>query len=88
MQKIKDFYDARLWTAGMVANAVVKGRITEAEYQDITGEAYTAPETQDVADITVEIKKSEWDSLQEQLQMQDATLNDLLFTILPEMEGL
>ena len=42
----------------------------------------------DVADITVEIKKSEWDSLQEQLQMQDATLNDLLFTILPEMEGL
>ena len=46
MQKIKDFYDARLWTAGMVANAVVKGRITEAEYQDITGDTYTAPETQ------------------------------------------
>lgn len=46
MQKIKDFYDARLWTAGMVANAVVKGRITEAEYQEITGDTYTAPETQ------------------------------------------
>ena len=45
MQKIKDFYDAGLWTAGMVANAVVKGRITEAEYQDITGDTYTAPET-------------------------------------------
>ena len=41
-----------------------------------------------VVDVTVEIKKSELDSLQEQLQMQDATLNDLLFTILPEMEGM
>lgn len=46
MQKIKDFYDAGLWTAGMVANAVVKGRITEAEYQEITGDTYTAPDTQ------------------------------------------
>ena len=46
MQKIKDFYDARLWTAGMVANAVVKGRITAEEYAEITGETYTAPETQ------------------------------------------
>ena len=46
MRKIKDFYDAGLWTAGMVANAVVKGRITEAEYQEITGDTYTAPETQ------------------------------------------
>ena len=46
MQKIKDFYDAGLWTAGMVSNAVAKNWISEAEYQDITGEAYTAPETQ------------------------------------------
>ena len=45
MQKIKDFYDAGLWTKEMVANAVVKGRITEAEYQEITGDTYTAPET-------------------------------------------
>lgn len=46
MQKIKDFYDAGLWTKTMVANAVFKGRITDAEYLEITGEAYTAPETQ------------------------------------------
>ena len=42
----------------------------------------------DVVDVTVEIKKSEWDALQSQIQTQDATLNDLLFTILPEMEGM
>ena len=46
MQKIKDFYDAGLWTAGMVANAVVKGRITAEEYAEITGQPYITPETQ------------------------------------------
>ena len=45
MQKIKDFYDAGLWTAGMVANAVVKGRITAEEYAEITGQPYITPET-------------------------------------------
>ena len=39
-------------------------------------------------DQTIEIKKSEWDALQEQIQVQDATLNDLLFTVLPEMGGM
>lgn len=44
--------------------------------------------TPDETDHTIEIKKSEWDALQEQIQVQDGTLNDLLFTVLPEMEGL
>ncbi len=30
----------RLWTIGMVRNAVVKGWITEAEFKEITGEDY------------------------------------------------
>ena len=44
--------------------------------------------TPDETDHTIEIKKSEWDALQSQIQTQDATLNDLLFTVLPEMGGL
>ena len=46
LSKVRDFYDSGLWTAVMVSNAVAKNWISEAEYQDITGEAYTAPETQ------------------------------------------
>ena len=45
LSKVKDFYDSGLWTKSMVSNAVAKNWISEAEYQDITGEAYTAPET-------------------------------------------
>lgn len=46
--RIKRFYDNNLWTKEMVADAVIYGRITEIqyeeivdeEYQSITGEAY------------------------------------------------
>ena len=37
--KIKKFYDLGLWTEAMVRNAVDKGVITEAEYQQIVGGA-------------------------------------------------
>ena len=43
--KVRDFYDSGLWTVSMVSNAVAKNWITAAEYLEITGEAYTAPET-------------------------------------------
>ena len=43
--------------------------------------------TPDETDHTIEIKKSEWDALQERIQVQDGTLNDLLFTVLPEVES-
>lgn len=38
--KIKKWYDSGLWTKAMVANAVVKGKITAEQYEEITGEAY------------------------------------------------
>ena len=39
-KKIEKWYKQGLWTAGMVANAVQKGIITPADYEEITGEAY------------------------------------------------
>lgn len=37
--KVKGYYDAKLWSIGMVRNAVGKW-ITEAEYREITGQDY------------------------------------------------
>ena len=31
-----------LWTAEMLAKAVAKGKLTSADYEEITGEAYPA----------------------------------------------
>lgn len=39
-KKIEKWYKQRLWTAEKVANAVKKGIITPADYEEITGEAY------------------------------------------------
>lgn len=39
---IKRNYDRGLWSKQMVKVAVVKGVITETQYQDITGEVYVA----------------------------------------------
>lgn len=41
-EKIKSYFDRRLWTAEMVANAVVKGKITADQYKEITGLDYVA----------------------------------------------
>ena len=38
-EKVKGFYDAKLWSLGMVKNAVERW-ITAAEYQEITGKEY------------------------------------------------
>ena len=38
-EKIKKWYAQGLWTAEMVRNAVIKGKLTEDEYRDIVGEA-------------------------------------------------
>ena len=35
-EKIKRYYDNGFWTKKMVKNAVVKGKITTEEYEDIT----------------------------------------------------
>lgn len=39
-QKVKDYYDAGLWSKNAVRNAVLKGWITKEEYTEITGEVY------------------------------------------------
>lgn len=41
-EQIKKNYDRKLWNKQMVAKAVKKGVITEAQYEDITGEDYPA----------------------------------------------
>lgn len=38
-EKIKMWYEQGLWTAEMVRNAVIKGKLTEEEYREIVGEA-------------------------------------------------
>ena len=38
--KIKAWYDTGAWPKDWVRNAVVKGKITAAEYEEITGEVY------------------------------------------------
>ena len=40
--KIEKWYKQGLWNKTMVANAVKKGVLTAADYEEITGEAYTA----------------------------------------------
>jgi len=42
-EKVKGFYEAKLWTLGMVKNAVERW-ITAAEYQEITGKEYESKE--------------------------------------------
>ena len=39
---VKGYYDSGAWGKKAVKNAVVKGWITAAEYQEITGEKYSA----------------------------------------------
>ncbi len=38
--KIEKWYKQGLWTSEMVANAVRKGILTAADYEEITGEKY------------------------------------------------
>ncbi|MCC0643587.1 Phage uncharacterized protein (Phage_XkdX) [Clostridioides difficile] len=39
-EKIKYYYDNKMWTKEMVKNSVVKNKITEIEYKQIIGESY------------------------------------------------
>lgn len=42
--EIKGYYDSGLWTDEQVTYAVFNGWITSAEFAEITGETYEAPE--------------------------------------------
>lgn len=37
-EKIKEYYDKKYWTKEMVKNAVKMKKITEEEFEEITGE--------------------------------------------------
>ena len=39
-ETIKKWYDSGLWSKTRVRNAVIKGKITEEQYKEITGEDY------------------------------------------------
>ncbi len=41
-EKVKKFYDMGLYSKEQVKMFVVKGKLTAEEYEQITGEAYTA----------------------------------------------
>ena len=43
-EKVRKYYESGRWNLEMVANAVVKGWITAAEFEEITGEPYEEPE--------------------------------------------
>lgn len=38
--KVKEYYDKRLWTIDMLKNAVIKTWITAEEFKTITGQTY------------------------------------------------
>lgn len=40
-EKINKWFKLGLWTKEMVADAVVKGKISEEDYKEITGEDYS-----------------------------------------------
>ena len=42
VEKVQRFYDRGLWNKKMVADAVVKGKITPEEFEQITGDKYSA----------------------------------------------
>lgn len=42
MEKIKYYFDCGFWTVEMVKNAVIKGKITVADFETITGIKYEA----------------------------------------------
>ena len=85
LSKVKDFYDSGLWTKSMVSNAVAKNWISEAEYQDITGEAYTAPAVQPSGSETGIMERML--TLETMVDAQEGVINDLLISVIPELLG-
>ena len=40
VSKVKYWYECKLWTESMVRNAVLKGKLTDEDYKEITGKDY------------------------------------------------
>lgn len=85
LSKVKGYYDSGLWTAVMVSNAVAKNWISEAEYQDITGEAYTAPAVQPSGSETGITERMQ--TMETRFDAQEGAINDLLISVIPELLG-
>lgn len=56
--KVKDYYDRGLWSIERVQNAVVKGWITAEEFETITGQPYTPPETTPGSDESADMQNA------------------------------
>ena len=41
VRQVKRYYELGLWSEGRVKNAVLKGAVTEEEYEAITGKVYS-----------------------------------------------
>lgn len=41
-KRVKNYYDMGLWDIERVRNAVAMGKITEAQFEEITGQPYVA----------------------------------------------
>ena len=68
----------RTWSAEMLAKLVEKGKLTEAEYADITGEAYTGAPY---------IPSNRVTALEAQLSQSDSAVIELYEMILSLQEG-
>lgn len=42
LEKLTDYYSKGYWTKSMIGDAVKKGKISEEEFKQITGEDYIA----------------------------------------------
>ena len=59
--------------------------IEEAEYQDITGEAYTAPAVQPSGSETGITERMQ--TMETRFDAQERAINDLLISVIPELLG-
>ena len=59
--------------------------IEEAEYQDITGEAYTAPAVQPSGSETGITERMQ--TMETRFDAQEGAINDLLISVIPELLG-
>lgn len=69
----------------MVANVVVKGRITADEYQEITGDMYTAAAVQPSGSETGITERMQ--TMETRFDAQEGAINDLLISVIPELLG-
>ena len=84
-ERVKMWYDTMRWTKEMVANVVVNGRITADEYQEITGDMYTAPAVQPSGSETGITERMQ--TMETRFDAQEGAINDLLISVIPELLG-